>query len=207
MLLGGEWEMNVRMLDYQWDAINDAAAIAMVFDKVKVILEELKSHISHLIVDDIEIYEEFEEYIFDHMNEIRIVQVGVQSLKQMTDNLLVSLDDYLNRAIPELHRLVNEFYAGPTEDSWNTFVQMIEGVEWIIHVMSLLEANQIIIDQDSILELQLNEKLKLLSVSLEQQDVTLMGDLISYELIPELEQIYGSVKKKVDREVVRNDLN
>lgn len=156
---------------------------------------------SHLVIDGQEIYEEYEEYILDNIDSIQEVHVKVKSIKEFVAELLVLLNTYTQRAMPEIELLVNEFYQAPTDQSWLTLKQLLDGIEWIYQTIKAIDItqHQIVgwdefVKSAAIFEVELPNLLE----AMENKDSILIADIIQYELLPQFQAIYDETLKSFE---------
>ena len=132
-------------------------------------------------------------------------------IKQALDEIMVTLHQYLQRALPEAKGLADQFYRAESNAIWSRFADLIEGVEWIFQVfdsMFHVKMNPPLYaewEQYETMAEQLKEQMKGLEGAVETKDLTLIGDLLHYEILPILEQLQAQVGLTVETEVVRDD--
>lgn len=202
--------MKVYILDKVLEYNNEKSIIDNIFQEIDNILEKSDYFFSHLVVDDIEIYEDFNDYFLDNIRNIKEVQVISKTLKELALNIMFSTIDYLNRAIPEINILSNEFYKIPTEQSWSKLSDLLEGVGWIVDSFVTIDTNSRLRDIVSSYEewnhyakdiYSLQELLGELEGAMETQDTVSMGDIISYEISP----LFQSMKEKLEGLVLKGE--
>lgn len=202
--------MKVYILDKVLEYNNDKSIIDSVFQEIDDILEKSKYFFSHLVIDNIEVYEDYHDYFIDNIRNIREVQVISKTLKELALNIMFSTIDYLNRAIPEINILSNEFYKIPTEQSWSKLSDLLEGIGWIVDSFVTIDTNSRLRDIVSSYEewnhyakdiYSLQELLGELEGAMETQDTVSMGDIISYEISP----LFQSMKEKLEGLVLKGE--
>lgn len=195
--------MKIYILDKVLEYNNDKSIIEPMFQEIDNILEKSNYFFSHLVIDKLEIYEDYHDYFLDNIRNIREVKVISKTLKELTASIMLSTIDYLNRAIPEINILSNEFYKTPTENSWGKFSDLLEGIAWIADSFVAIDNNSRLRDIVSSYEewnnyaqdiYSLQELLGELEEIMESQDTVSIGDILSYEISP----LFQSMKEKLE---------
>ncbi len=202
--------MKIYILDKVLEYGNDKSNIDGLFQEIDSILEKSDYYFSHLVIDDLEIYEDYNDYFLDNIRNIREVKVVSSTLKELAENIMVTTIDYLNRAIPEINILSNEFYKTPTKQSWDKFSDLLEGIEWIIDSFISIDINERLKDIVSSYEqwnnyakeiYSLQEQLVELEEIMGNQDTVSMADILSYEINP----LFENMREKLEGLVSKGD--
>ena len=59
-------------------------------------------YFSHFISDGEEVYDEHEDYLESHLDEIKELKVVIKTEKEFMNDVLLSAEEYLQRAIPDM---------------------------------------------------------------------------------------------------------
>src|SRR5690606_19853384 len=86
---------------------NRPEEIEILFQKINEILSDSDYHVSHLLVDGAEVYENFDDYIEEHILNIKTIEVIVKTVKEFIHELLLTAEEYIQRATPEISFLVD----------------------------------------------------------------------------------------------------
>lgn len=195
--------MKVYILDKVLDYNNEKSSIDSIFQEINNILSKSNYFFSHLLVDNLEIYEDYYDYFIDNIRNIKEVKVVASTLKELAQSIMISTVDYLNRAIPEIDILSNEFYKFPSEQSWAKFSELLEGIAWIIDSFNAIDANERLNELIASYEewnnyakdiYSLNELFKELEEVIENQDTVSVADILSYEINP----LFKNMKEKLE---------
>ncbi|MBU8881187.1 hypothetical protein BGM26_19880 [Bacillus sp. FJAT-29790] len=185
--------MILTILDKCFTFDNNHEGTQELIETIQNVLSTENIFLSHLIINGQEVYKEHEEYILDNIANINEVEVKVQTIKEFIGSLLVSLNTYTNRAIPEIGSLVNQFYQSPLEQSWITLNQLLDGIGWIYETIKSIDQTQHDIkDWDefikiaAIFEVELSNLLE----AIENKDAILIADIIQYEILSQFQLIY-----------------
>lgn len=171
---------------------NNQVGIELLMDKIDNELINGNQFISHLVVDGTEVYDDYEEYMFEYMSEIKDVEVITMTIGEFVGNLLVSLNTYTKRAEPEISRLVTEFYQNPNEQSWVTLHQLLEGIGWIYEtIKSIDNVHHEIADWNEFITIAASFEVELpnLLEAIQNKDAILIADIIQYEILPHFQVI------------------
>jgi len=109
-----------------------------VVEKINELLKE-NYYFSHFIVDGIEIYEDHEDYLTVNLDRIEKLEVIAKTEKEFLNELLLSAEDYLKRAKPELASLPDGFYSNPSPEIRSSFSQLMEGLQWLDEMLSVID--------------------------------------------------------------------
>ena len=171
---------------------------------------------SHLIIDGLEVYNDFYDYFLDNIKNIQEVKVVTRTVKEAFEEILLSTIDYLERAIPEIEVLSNEFYKTPSRESWGKLGDLIEGIKWIMDTFMIIDSD---FDLKNIVNsyedwniyakdiYELSELLKEFEEILENNDFVSTADILSYEIIPLFNNMKEKLEKLVTEEVEIDDFN
>lgn len=183
---------------------------------VNLITEEINSllanrfYFSHLVADGVEIYEEPEQYLEQHLHEITELEIMAKTEQEFVNDLLLTAEEYIKRAVPEIEVLADQFYNNPDQESWNKFGQLLEGLQWFTHMIQTIDS----VDQKPEnwmnylkASMSVEEELKNLKEALGNNDHILMADIINYEILPYFTTLGTEIQHTIDSEGYRYDLN
>ena len=132
--------MRVKILDQELELANHPSSIEELFLRIEENLKDTGYAFTSLTVDGVEIETDYALYLSQRIGEIQEIEVGVKSFRTLMAEMMASAEDYLGRARPEVEKLSTEFYQGPTEKSWHKFTQLLEGLQWLLEVVTTLES-------------------------------------------------------------------
>ncbi|SCG81912.1 hypothetical protein DW1_0292 [Proteiniborus sp. DW1] len=200
--------MKVYILDKVIEYNNDKSSIESMFQEIDNILDKSNRFFSHLLVDGLEVYGDYYDYFIDNIRNIKEVKVVASTLTELVQNIMISTVDYINRAIPEVDILSNEFYKTPSEQSWAKFSDLLEGIAWIMDSFNAIDTNGRLKELVSSYEewnnyakdiYSLHELLRDLEEVMKNQDTVSMGDILSYEINPLLKNIKEKLEGLVSK--------
>jgi hypothetical protein len=200
--------MEVLFQDQKWKVANSAPDVEELFSTMAAQLVEHKLHISHMTVDDEEIYENYREYIEQQLPDIKQIHVNVVTMKQFTDELIASSHAYCIQVTEQLPLLSTQYYQTPTQESWQQFQSFIEGVEWLTQLIGLIGEQGALYNNAAAfpeIGIALNQMMSELLEGMERQDHTAIGDLLQYEVVPLIEKLQQELHQTIGEEVYSDD--
>ena len=199
--------MKIKILDRVLEYENKEEVYNALVEEINSTLKNSNLIFSHLIIDGKEVYEDFSNYFFDNVENIKEITVVAKTVKEMSNDIMLSTIDYLDRAIPEIDKLSNEFYKTPSQESWNKLIDLIDGIRWIIDAFATIDSN---VDLKNIVKsyeewnlyakdvYSLKELLLDFEEILENSDYVSTADILSYEVVP----LFKDMKEKLEKLVL-----
>ncbi|MBU5676659.1 hypothetical protein KQI88_09530 [Alkaliphilus sp. MSJ-5] len=200
--------MKIHILNQTLEYENNQNIIDDVFKQINKKVSNSNLIFSHLYIDGQDIYSDFYDYFLDNIKVIQEVKVITKTVKELSEEIMLSTLDYIERAVPEIEILSNEFYKTPTQSTWNKLSDLFEGFNWIISSFVGIDSNT---DLKNIINnyeewniyAQNVYSLKDLIVEFEDimqnNDLVSVADILSYEIIP----LFNSMKEKLEKLVYR----
>jgi len=167
-------------------------------------------YFSHFIADGTEVYDEHEEYLESNLDEIEELVVVIKTVKEFMNDVLLSAEEYLERAIPEVSALANDFNRVPTSDTWDRFEMLLGGVEWLNDMLKVVCSSK---ERPSNWEMyqqmtaNMQAELSKLGKAVERKKNNQISAIIKNGLLPIFERLEKEFGKTVDSEFVRRNLN
>jgi hypothetical protein len=202
--------MKVLIGEHEWLFANEIEQVDLLFKKLNSLLESNDLNIINMVVDGAEIYQDYYKYIIIHLNSIQIIQVEAQPVNHLIEDIFSSTRDYLIRSIPEIRKLADQLYIGPTQNSWTLFEQFIEGVQWIIQMLDLVDKfKHISCDTGNfrIIATDIKGLLIQMEEAMQDNDTTAIADFLIFEIVPVFESLLNQVANTINNEGKSNDLN
>lgn len=208
--------MIIHILGKSLEYENKQEVLDTIFKEIDNIVNSANMIFSHLIIDGQEVYNDFYDYFLDNMKNIQEVKVVTRTAKEAFEEILLSTIDYLNRAIPEIEVLSNEFYKTPSRESWGKLGDLLEGVKWIMDTFMIIDADfglKNIVNRYEDWNIyaediyKLNEILIEFEEILENSDFVSTADILSYEIIPLFNDMKKKLEKLISEEVEIDDFN
>lgn len=208
--------MIIHILDKTLEYENKKDILDTMFKEINDIVSGTNLIFSHLVIDDLEVYDDFYDYFLDNIKNIEEVIVVTKTIKKMSEEVLLSTVDYLERAIPEIEILSNEFYKTPSRESWKKLMDLIEGIKWIMDTFAAIDSNEQLKNIVNSYEewniyakdiYELNELIIEFEEILENSDFVSTADILSYEIIPLFNNMKEKLLKLISEEVEINDID
>lgn len=208
--------MIIQILDKTLEYENKQDALDSMFKEIDKVIRSTNLIFSHLIIDGLEVYDDFYDYFLDNIKNIEEVKVVTKTVKETFEEVLLSTMDYIERAIPEIEILANEFYKTPSRESWEKLGDLIEGIKWIMDTFMIIDSNSELKSVINSYEdwnvyakdiYELSELLKEFEEILENNDFVSTADILSYEIIPLFNNMKEKLEKLVTEEVEIDDFN
>lgn len=206
--------MKIYILNKTLEYENNRKTIDNIFKDIEDIISKSEYIFSHLVIDGYDIYGDFNNYFSDNIKSIQEVKVVTKTVKELAQNILLSTIDYIERAVPEIEILSNEFYKTPEKETWNKLTQLIEGMNWIIESFTMIDVNRELKSIVSSYEEwnlyakdihELGELIGEFQEMLENQDFISVADILSYEIVPLFNEMKEKLEGLVCEEVTPND--
>lgn len=186
--------MEIKLFDRVFICENRLEAVDQAFEQIHQLLMTSNQRVSCLEVDETAVYTDFERYIANNLAEINTIIVRVKTLKELLDEAIVSIQDYAARAIPEIDKLVDQFFREVNQETWNTFSNLLEGLQFIMDTLEVLSSQQALcksFERFILLKQEMARKICSLQAALESQDRVRLSDVLLYEIIPSLQALIG----------------
>ncbi|KLV17832.1 MULTISPECIES: hypothetical protein [Niallia] len=176
---------------------NSVENIEVLIQKINEDLEKNKLYFSHLIINGTEVYRDFEYKLTEDIGKIEKIQLVTKTIKEFISDLTVSLNEYCGRAVPIIKQLTEQFYQSPTEESWVLLQDLLEGLNWIYNTIKGICNMELDEYRENLLLVSshLDNELPNLLEAIENHDFILIGDIISYEILPQFESIISITEK------------
>lgn len=189
--------------------VDNELSVEFITEEINCLLAN-RYYFSHLVADGVEIYEEPEQYLEQHLHEITELEIIAKTEQEFVNDLLLTSEEYINRAVPEIEVLADQFYNNPDKESWNKFGQLLEGLQWLTHLVQTIGS----VDKKPEnwmnylkASFSVNEELKNLEDALKNNDRILIADILNYEVLPFFKELKKEIQYTIDTEGYRHDLN
>ncbi|MGS2778882.1 hypothetical protein ACVBAX_16090 [Robertmurraya sp. GLU-23] len=168
--------------------INDKVFLIEHFkvDKLEIILnEELgngENVVSSYIVDGVE-YFDLETLIESvDIDKIKVLKAIIKTKEEVKNEVIIGIHEYIANAIPKVDALAQAFYSNDGDPL--LVLELFDSLNWICSVISNFELPNSLQSM-----LKINKLLPDFEDTFVQRDQFAIGDLLSYEVIPELKNI------------------
>ncbi|GEN82992.1 hypothetical protein SLU01_13040 [Sporosarcina luteola] len=167
-------------------------------------------YFSHFVADGKEIYDEHEEFLERKLGEIEELHVIIKTEKEFMNDVLLSAEEYLKRAIPEVRVLADEFNRVPTGDTWDRFELLVGGAGWLndmLQVVSNSEERPTNWKTFHELTSSLQAEVSKLGKAVEKKKNGEIATILKKGFFPIFEQLEKKFGETIDSEFVRKNLN
>ncbi|WP_100374048.1 hypothetical protein [Bacillus sp. FJAT-45037] len=202
--------MKFVIRDKNYDFTNKSEALQSMTDLVNKELKNKDYYFSHFNVDNIFVFDNYEEYFDENFQVIKRVEAVFKTVSEFVIESLQSMEKYLEQSLPEIRIFVDELYSSQADIGSNKTIQLLEGVQWIhkaIKNIDQLEVRPKDWDDLLISVTSLEMVVKEMEEVFENQDTIVFADLLQYEIEPLLVDIHKKVATTIDEEGVRNGTN
>lgn len=193
--------MRIIIRDQEFTCENDIMVVEQVFERISQLLTEKDQMIVCLEIDGVEVYDEFGQYIADHLRDLEVILVNAKTQQELLADTLTSVREYVTRAIPEIDKLVDELYHEVTSDTWNTFTHLIEGLQFITESLDAVVQHEdwyFNAKQFALAKENLANKINMLHEAAVSQDRVWLSDVLLYEIIPAFRSLSMTIEASHD---------
>lgn len=208
--IGGMGTMRVQIMENVWEYSNDLACVEEMFARIDAELIDSNLLLSHLIVDDVDVYDDYKSFIANNIGDLKEVRFVVITLVEMVTQILQSAKDYLERAYPELQAIIDQLYQGASSSTWITFGEFLDGLQWI---MQTIESLNRLGDETEVWTEYKAVSVKLEEVLIDMQeavvnvDAVLLADMLHYEVLPVFTNLHELLQHTLRHKVVNKHVN
>ncbi|HHW69914.1 MAG TPA: hypothetical protein GX392_01000 [Clostridiales bacterium] len=190
--------INIAGKNFEWNEKDINSLLNFIEDK----LSESHLYFSHMIIDGEPIYENFDMYIQDNIDNIDNINIIARTLKEFAEDILYSTYEYIQEAIPQLESLCNKLYIGVDEYTLLDLNDFLEALEWIFDSTATIDSLNATHNATENFEewneyvkavLTLKKFLPQLLEAMENEDSILLSDLILYEVIETLNNMSNAI--------------
>jgi hypothetical protein len=190
--------INNQIIEFE----NKESSVDLIFKNIDEVSSKDNKALSHLVVDGVEIYNDYEDYISEHMASIEVIEAVIKPVNELVMDLFLSAEDYLKRALPELKILIGEFYQGPSNTTWKKFNDLLSGIDWIHNLIAIVDGGSykpLNWDKYLIIITTVQEELKKMEDAICNSDNILLADILRYEIFPQLEELKQVIGTTIDQ--------
>lgn len=167
-------------------------------------------YFSHLEIDGVVVEDEVEEALDMKKDTAAEVAVITIAAKKFINDVLLSTEEYIQRAIPLIEQLAEQFYEQPTSNHWNDLNDLFGGLQWLNTMIGVVsDSTACPSDWQEVLATvePMQEVVQDFEEALENSDTVLIADLLSYEIKPLFENLITQVTAIIDAEGERYELH
>lgn len=157
---------------------------------------------SHLVIDGVEIYEDFADYLQANFQNLKEINLQFLPLQQFIQDILQSTGQYLDGVIATIDNLASAVYNQVDSETWQQIDFLLEGIQWLGETFRVMDSLPNLADMLKDYE-QWNlyardlQELEVVTASLSEPlqfaDHVTVGDIMLYEIKPILERLFASL--------------
>lgn len=202
--------MNIYIKNEVFQFKNDSKTLEQLFNIINEYLQKNDLQFSHLVIDGEKVYDNFDCYIIENIESIKVIEVIVMSIFEMVNESILSAEQYVSNAIPIINNIAEEFYQRPNDSTWSQLTDLFEGIQWIIQsitqINSIESSSDIVSDygiwNEYVQEMsKLNNIIPELENAILDKDNILVGDMLLYEIIPVFEVMIDKLRLLISEAV------
>lgn len=185
---------------------NNEASIEQIIKTIEEKAASAEQIISHLVIDDVEVFDNYVEYMYENLGTIRVIQAQFMTLREFMQGILLSASEYLVRAIPAVEQLAAAVYSSVDSNAWQQIDQLIEGVQWLQQSFATIDSFPNLADllgdyeQWNLYSQSLSELVEAvasLGEPLKFADHVSVSDIMLYEIKPALEKLHTNLSSLI----------
>jgi len=157
---------------------------------------------SHLVIDGVEIYEDFADYLQANFQNLKEINLQFLPLQQFIQDILQSTGQYLDGVIATIDNLASAVYNQVDSETWQQIDLLLEGIQWLGETFRVMDSLPNLADMLKDYE-QWNlyardlQELEVVTASLSEPlqfaDHVTVGDIMLYEIKPVMERLIASL--------------
>jgi len=184
--------LKVTIMDQVLEFGSEINDVQQMIASVNQLLGTSKLVVDSVWVDGADAGQDYETYILEHHLNIESIRITTQTMKQLCLGMLDSAVQYIDGAVEELPGLSKLFYTGSMQEAWGKLEYLFEGLQWL-NQMAVMAVDEDMMFADQKEYHSFIQALSALMVELSEavaaKDGTSIGDIVSYEILPMLNNI------------------
>lgn len=201
--------LKIKIENHELEFPNNKEEVATVLNEIEKAINKTSKVLHSIIVDNKEVYDDYENYFLNNILSIEQVEVRLISYEQMITDILVTGADYLAQAPQLIEGLAENFYKNPSDQDWSTLADLLEGLGWVFGTYHAIKAEP---ELDEIVKKQTKwvryseevSELETVVPEFEEavvnKDTIMIADILSYEVKPRFAMMAAQLKSLVELE-------
>jgi len=194
--------MRVTISNITFDVKKTPPGMKKMFARIDEAMRDFGVYYSHIVVDGEAIFENPKEYVEQELDYINEIEVMFFTAEQYLQQVMGIVDDYLLKALPAMKGVADEFYGRPDDGTWERFSITIEGLQKLVEIINSVISDPAFsskIGDFTYIGEKIGTELIKLKEAAEWGDMTLVGDIVNYEIVPFVESLHKAVSKLIVR--------
>jgi len=162
--------------------------------------------VQEVIVDGQLLHEDYNTYILQHISEIEQLELRTIPCEQLIVEMTDELCSYLPRLLGGLDRISEPLYGEPSQDDWERFGQLMEGINWVYQAVETVKSlwertteHSSQVTNGFVLYLtKIADQLKDIEQAFDTKDYVQIADVIKYELRDIHERLINTLMPQVE---------
>lgn len=166
--------------------------------------------LSHLIIDNTEVFNDIEEYIERNIQHIQEIQIISKSTKEYINDTLLLTENYLQNGKTMVERLAENYYQSVSDEDRTQFQDLTEGLSWLTSTLvyiDTLKERPSKWEEYAVVYHELEKMIESLAEAVEDNDDVLIADILQYEIATIYEELNNLITETIDTEGSRPDAN
>lgn len=188
----------------------DAPKLAEEAIEIINLLLQDTHYFSHLIVDGVAVKDDPEAYLVKHIDDIKALEVIAIPAKDFVNDLLLSTEDYLSGALPQIEYLSSAFIAEEQAEQWSDLTDLFGGIAWITSMVEAVDnstARPTKWDQVKEQAKMLKDGIRIFEKAMENKDRQQISSLLMKDISGVFGKLNYAVTEIIDQEGKREGLN
>jgi hypothetical protein len=188
--------MKVTISNIVFEVKKTTLDVEKMFRTIEETMTELEVYFSHLVIDGAEVNDAPFDYVLQNLEGINNIEVCFLTVQQYLQQVLDIVDTFLERALPAIRDVADEFYGKPNDEAWLQFDNAMSGMSSLLGIINSMISIPALVSQKNRFE-KLGEPigghLENLKNAALGKDYTLMADILHHEVIPFMESLHQLV--------------
>lgn len=201
--------MVIKLREQEVTLPNDTVNAKEVVNHIRALLDNSQIVMENLVINGSVVEDDYEEFIAANLLTIEDIEILGRPLQEYIFEQVREGLAYLERALPEVENLADQFYQGCSNGTWEKFDLLLEGIQWLAQLTHTVQNPEIITNWSDYQKtsVEMLQKLGELGSALQNMDQVLIADIIKYEIYPLLGNLQFQLEKTLNAQEHVNDIN
>lgn len=196
--------MHVTISNIKFEVENTPVGVEEMFERIDDSMKEFEVYFSHLVVDGTEVDDIPRDYVEQNLEGIRDVEVFFFTAEQYLQQVMGIMDAFLEKALPVLKEVADEFYGKPSDETWSKLDGSIKGISTLLGIINSMVSMPELTgrtERFATLGEAIGLHLENFKSAAQLNDHTLMADIIHYEIIPFIVTLHETIYKLNEEDI------
>ena len=194
--------LQVTIANIVFEAARTVPGVEEMFRKIDEYMKDFGVYFSHLVADGSEVSASPREYVEENLKTVSRLEVIFLTAEQYLQQVLDIIATFLEKAVPNMNEVADEFYGKPDADTWERFTLVLQGLQGLVEIVNAVVTDRVFskfAGEFSSIGTKIDEELHNLKDAAERDDMTQIGDIMKYELVPFVESLHGAVARLLNQ--------